>query len=107
MRFLKLFAVFLLCVSLCSCWDSIPIEDCAHPVIGAYDVPEDGKQGVTVTGIYYQSLSGEPVSAEIISLTESSVGETRQKRAGYNFESWSTSMLNVLMYGKELSQKGL
>ena len=43
MRFLKLFAVFLLCVSLCSCWDSIPIEDCAHPVIGAYDVPEDGR----------------------------------------------------------------
>ena len=107
MRCIKLLAVILCCLSLCSCWDSIPIEDCAHPIIGAYDVPEDGKKGVTVTGIYYQSLSGDPVSAEIISLTESSVGETRQKRAGYNFESWSTSMLNVLMYGKELSQKGL
>lgn len=82
-------------------------RDCAHPVIGAYDVPEDGKQGVTVTGIYYQSLSGEPVSAEIISLTESSVGETRQKRGGYNFESWSTSMLNVLMYGQGALSKRL
>ena len=56
MKFLKLSAVIICCLSLCSCWDSIPIEDCAHPVIGAYDVPEDGKPGVTVTGIYYQSL---------------------------------------------------
>lgn len=107
MKLVKLMIITICCLSLCSCWDAIPIEDCAHPVIGAYDVPKDGKEGITVTGIYYQSLSGEPVSAEIISLTESSVGETRQKRAGYNFESWSTSMLNVLMYGKDLSQKGL
>ncbi len=107
MKIIRLAAVILCCILMCGCWDSIPIEECAHPVIGGYDVPKDGKKGVTVTGIYYQSLAGEPVSAEIISLTERSVGETRQKRAGYNFESWSTSMLNALIYGEDLASKGL
>ena len=105
-------AMCMIMLALAGCWDATDIDDLAVPIVGGYDVAENGddfrtNDRVTVSGVF--PLFSEDVlrSATVGTNIGKTIGESRTKRALKTPQQLLYGVIQAAVYSEEISEKGL
>lgn len=105
-RKLKISFLFLFCFFFLSgCFDAEDIENFNIPLIAAYDVAKDRKEGVDVTVLYPNVAQKNREFVEKVS--GKTIGDTRANRGTRYPSTLLLGDIQVAFYGKDLARKGL